>query len=71
LLKNPEFKTLKLKLINTLLDAKKSSAPKAVKKLSPPDILPEDLGVKRNFGLARRAEPRRRSQLHKEEIPIS
>ena len=70
LLKDPHFKSLKLQLINTLLDAKKSSAPKLTKKLSPPDILPEDLGIKRNFGLGGRKEPRRRSQLQKEEVPI-
>lgn len=70
LLQTPEFKSLKLRLINTLLDAKKSSDPKLTKKPSPPDILPEDLGVKSNFGLGRKKEPRRRSQLRKEEIPI-
>jgi len=70
LLKQDTFKNLKLQLINTLLDAKKSSAPVLTKKLSPPDILPEDLAVKRNFGLGGRKEPRRRSQLNREEIPI-
>jgi nitrate/nitrite transport system ATP-binding protein len=70
LLKDPGFKALKLQLINTLLDAKKSSAPALTKKLSPPDILPEDLGIKRNFGSTTRG-PRRRSQLQKEEIPVS
>ena len=71
LLKDIQFKSLKLRLINTLLDAKKSSAPAATRKLSPPDILPEDLAVKRNFGLGGRREPRRRSQLNREEIEIS
>ncbi len=71
LLKQDAFKSLKLQLINTLLDARKNSAPVLTKKLSPPDILPEDLGVKRNHGLGGRKTPRRRSQLNREEIPIS
>lgn len=71
LLKDPHFKGLKVQLINTLLDAKKSSAPPVTKKLSAPDILPEDLGVKRNFGFRNRRGPLRRSQLQKEELPVS
>ena len=71
LLRNADFKALKLQLINTLLDAKKSSAPKLTKKLSPPDILPEDLGIKRTYSFGQRSGPRRRSQLNREEIQIS
>ncbi|MFT3990616.1 MAG: ABC transporter ATP-binding protein [Luteolibacter sp.] len=71
LIKSPEFKDLKLQLINTLLDAKKaSSASNVTKKLAAPDILPEDLNNKRTFTLFERPAPRRRSQLVREELKI-
>jgi len=70
LLQDPEFKSLKLQLVNTLLDAKKNSTPKVVKKLTPPDILPEDLGHKRPWSLFDRPTPRRRSQLNREEVQV-
>lgn len=71
LLGSPYFKQLKLQLVTTLLDAKRDSAPKLTKKLSPPDILPEDLGIKRNFGLRQNQQPKRRSQqINREEIMI-
>jgi len=62
------FKNLKLQLVNTLLDAKRDSNPTTTKRLSAPDILPEDLAVKRvHFG---KREPRRRSRLEREELKI-
>jgi nitrate/nitrite transport system ATP-binding protein len=70
LLRSPDFKDLKLQLVNTLLGAKKDSTPLVTKKLAPPDILPEDLGKKRNFSLFDRPAPRRRSQLQREELKI-
>lgn len=70
LLASPEFKELKLQLVKTLLDAKRDSTPTLTKKLSPPDILPEDLSIKRNFGLGRKSAPRRRSHLNREELQI-
>lgn len=70
-IKTAEFKDLKLQLINTLLGAKKDSAPTVVKKLAVPDILPEDLGVVRmTRSIFDRPEPRRRSQLAREELKI-
>lgn len=65
----PEFKDLKLSLVTTLLDAKKSNVSTQAKKLSPPDILPEDLNDPRTRPFFDRS-PRRRSQLQKEEIRI-
>ena len=63
-----DFKALKLQLVNTLLDAKRDSSPTITKRLSAPDILPEDLSIKRiQFG---KAEPRRRSKLEREELKI-
>ena len=70
-IKTAEFKDLKLRLINTLLDAKKDSAPSLIKKLAVPDILPEDLGALRpTRSIFDRPEPRRRSQLAREELKI-
>lgn len=65
-----EFKELKLRIIQTLLDAKKDSAATVTRKLPAPDILPEDLAVKRHFSLFDRPSPRRRSQLAREEINV-
>lgn len=70
LLATPEFKDLKLQIVNTLLGAKKESTPLVTKKLAAPDILPEDLGRKREFSLFDRPVPRRRSQLQREELKI-
>lgn len=70
LLGSPEFKVLKLQLVNTLLGAKKDSTPLVTKKLSAPDILPEDLAKPRSFSLFDRPAPRRRSQLQREELQI-
>lgn len=65
-----DFKNLKLKLITTLLNAKKDSAPTITRKLAAPDILPEDLGNPRESYLFNRPAPRRRSQLHREELNV-
>lgn len=70
ILKTPEFKDLKIQLVNTLLGAKKESASTFTKKLAIPDILPEDLAIKRNYSIFDRPEPRRRSQLSREEIKV-
>ena len=70
-IKTTQFKDLKLQLINTLLGAKKDSTPTLMKKLVIPDILPEDLGVVRTVrSIFDRPEPRRRSQLTREELKI-
>lgn len=69
-IQTPEFKDMKLRIIQSLMAAKKDSAPTVVKKLPAPDILPEDLGIKRTFSLFDRPSPRRRSQLAREEIQI-
>ncbi len=66
----PEFKELKLALIKTLVDAKKDGVAAVTKKLSPPDILPEDLEKVRTNSLFNRPGPKRRSQLLREEIKV-
>lgn len=70
LLKTPEFKDLKIQLVNTLLGAKKDSTATVTKKLTVPDILPEDLSIKRSYSLFDRPGPRRRSQLVREEMKV-
>lgn len=69
-LKTEEFKDLKLQLIQTLVGAKKASTDTMTKKLAAPEILPEDLSVKRSSSIFDRIEPRRRSQLAREELTI-
>jgi nitrate/nitrite transport system ATP-binding protein len=70
IIKTAAFKDLKIRLVNTLLGAKKESAATVTKKLATPDILPEDLGKRREFSLFDRPAPRRRSQLAREELQI-
>jgi nitrate/nitrite transport system ATP-binding protein len=70
LIKTPEFKDHKIQLVNTLLGAKRDSAATVTKKLSVPDILPEDLGIKRNYSIFNRPGPSRRSQLVREEMKV-
>jgi nitrate/nitrite transport system ATP-binding protein len=69
-LATPHFKELKVRLIDTLLSAKKQSSAIVTRKLAPPDILPEDLGKKNNFSFFDRPGPRRRSQLKREELNV-
>ena len=70
LLKTPHFKDLKVQIIQALVAAKKDSANTVTRKLTVPDILPEDLAVKRRSSLFDRPAPRRRSQLAREELKI-
>jgi len=69
-LKSAEFKDLKLRLVETLLNAKRDNAPTVTKKLAAPDILPEDLSQRRPSSLFDRPAARRRSQLEREELKI-
>jgi nitrate/nitrite transport system ATP-binding protein len=70
LLGTPEFKDLKLRLVNTLLEAKRDSIPTVTRKLAAPDILPEDLRQRRSYSVFDRPAPRRRSQLAREEMKV-
>lgn len=65
-----EFKKLKLEIVNCLIAAKKDSAAVVTKKLTPPDILPEDLLRPTSRSIFDHPNPRRRSQLQKEEIKV-
>jgi nitrate/nitrite transport system ATP-binding protein len=67
---HPEFKKLRHEIVRALGVAKRGlESNSTTRKLPVPDILPEDLSVKRAFGPKRAV--RRRSQLHKEEIRVS
>jgi nitrate/nitrite transport system ATP-binding protein len=70
LLADPVFKQLKADLVNTLLGAKRGSAARVSRQLPVPDLLPEDLSIRRNFPFFGKPEPRRRSRLVKEELQI-
>jgi nitrate/nitrite transport system ATP-binding protein len=70
LIHTTDFKQMKLRIVNSLLAAKRDSAATITRKLAAPDILPEDLNVKRNHSLFDRPGPRRRSQLAREELQI-
>lgn len=70
MVKSREFAELKLRLVTTLLDAKRDSSPTITKKLSIPDLLPEDLSVRRVFIPFDKPKPRRRSRLEREELKI-
>jgi nitrate/nitrite transport system ATP-binding protein len=70
MLKDPHFKKLKIELVTTLLDAKRDSAPTLTKKLSIPDLLPEDLSIRPTYTRFNRPPPRRRSRLEREELKI-
>lgn len=70
IMKTAGFKDVKIQLVNTLLGAKKDIASTVTRKLSIPDILPEDLGQKRNYSIFDRPTPRRRSQLAREEVKV-
>ncbi len=70
MLTTAQFKTLKIQLVQTLLDAKKDTAATVTKRLAAPDILPEDLSKPRASSLFDRPTPRRRSQLAREELKV-
>ncbi len=71
IVQDPVFKKLRHDLVSTLLSARKQQDAAAVsRKLSVPDILPEDLTVINSLKRDARRGPRRRSQLQKEEVKI-
>jgi len=67
---DPEFKHLRNQLINKLLDAKCRSRSVVSKKLTLPDILPEDLMQTNSLQFLIRRGPRRRSDNKREEVEI-
>lgn len=70
IINTPKFKQLRLQLVNSLLAAKSQSTPTLTRRLAAPDILPEDLAIRRTFTFFGKPEPRRRSRLEREELKI-
>jgi nitrate/nitrite transport system ATP-binding protein len=70
ILATPEFKDPKIQLIDSLMGAKKDCTALVTRKLAVPDILPEDLEIKRNRSFFDRPQPRRRSQLQRDEVKV-
>lgn len=67
---DPVFKKLRHDLVNTLLSARKQQESVLTRRLTVPDILPEDLTIINSMKRAAGSGPRRRSQLRKEEVKI-
>lgn len=63
-----EFRRLRLELIQSLTQARASQAAVVTKKLSVPDILPEDINQRRIPFIYAKPAPRRRSDANKEEM---
>ncbi|MEQ1751578.1 MAG: ABC transporter ATP-binding protein [Prosthecobacter sp.] len=66
----PEFKRLRAHLITTLLDSKGKNKVRSSRKLSLPDILPEDLNNLHNMEFINRRGPKRRSDNQREEVEV-
>ncbi len=67
---DPEFKHLRNQLINTLLEAKDRTRSVVSRKLTLPDILPEDLMRPNSLALLGRRGPRRRTDEQRENVEI-
>jgi nitrate/nitrite transport system ATP-binding protein len=67
---DPKFKALRNQLITMLLDAKGKNRTVISKKLTLPDILPEDLTVVNSFQFLNRRGPRRRNDDKRETVEV-
>jgi nitrate/nitrite transport system ATP-binding protein len=67
---DPKFKALRNQLITMLLDAKGKNRTVVSKKLTLPDILPEDLSVVNSFQFMNRRGPRRRNDDKRETVEV-
>lgn len=68
---DPKFKSLRAHLISMLLDAKGKNKVKSSRKLTLPDILPEDLSLPNSFEFLNRRGPKRRNETKNEEVEVS
>ena len=68
---DPRFKKLRAQLINTLLDAKGKNKVKSSRKLTLPDILPEDLMEVNTLQFLNRRGPKRRNEMKLEEVEVT
>lgn len=67
---DPRFKALRADLIRTLLEAKDRSRVRSSRKLHLPDLLPEDVSELNWFNRLMPRPPRRRGEIHREEVEV-
>jgi nitrate/nitrite transport system ATP-binding protein len=67
---DPRFKTLRAQLVGTLLDARGRGTVRTSRKLTLPDILPEDLTKTDSLQFLIRRGPRRRNETRREEVEV-
>lgn len=67
---HPLYAGLRADIISQLVTAKNAATPSVVKKVSLPDILPEDLMTRDTLRYFGRRVPRRRSDLNMEEVSV-
>ena len=67
---DPRFKALRAQLIGTLLEAKDRSRVRTSRKLHLPDLLPEDVSELNWFNRLMPRAPRRRGEMHREEVEV-
>jgi nitrate/nitrite transport system ATP-binding protein len=68
---HPLYPEIRADLIGQLVAARKAAAPSATKKVTLPDILPEDLMIRDTLRYFTRRGPRRRSDLNVEEVSVA
>ncbi len=68
---HPLYPSLRADIIGQLVAAKSASMPAVTKKVSAPDILPEDLMTRDSLRFFNRRGPRRRSDLNVEEVAVA
>ena len=68
---HPLYADLRADIIGQLVTARKAATPTVVKKVSLPDILPEDLMTRDTLRYFGRSGPRRRSELNVEEVSVA
>lgn len=68
---HPLYAGLRADIIGQLVTAKNAATPSVVKKVSLPDILPEDLMIHDTLRYFGRRGPRRRSELNVEEVSVA
>ena len=68
---HPLYAGLRADIIGQLIAAKHAATPAVTRKVSAPDILPEDLMTRDTLRFFNRRGPRRRSDLNVEEVPVA
>ena len=68
---HPLYAGLRADIIGQLVAAKNAATPAVMKKVTAPDLLPEDLMTRDTLRFFNRRGPRRRSDLNIEEVPVA